>query len=54
MDNLGWVLLALGAIGFLNEVAHNQRVAPVWRFAASTLEGDIWQDLTTGLYWRFA
>jgi hypothetical protein len=53
MQSLGWVLLALGAIGFLNGVASNPRVPPVWRFVSSELEGDIWQDMTTGLYWRF-
>jgi hypothetical protein len=47
---IGWGLLGLGAIAFLGSVAQNPNVSPNLRFVAQTAEGQLVQDLETGLF----
>lgn len=47
---IGWGLLGLGVIGILGSIAQNPRVSPTLRFVAQTAEGQLVQDLETGLF----
>ncbi len=47
---LGWGLVGLAAIGFLGHIAQNPRINPNFRFIAQTAEGQVLQDLETGLF----
>lgn len=44
MDNFGWMLLGLVAIGALSAVGRDPRVPATWRLVARKLEGDIYRD----------
>ena len=47
---VGWGLLGLGAIAILGNIAQNPQVSPNLRFIAQTAEGQLVQDLETGLF----
>ena len=44
MDNLGWMLLGLAAMGALSAASRDPRVPATWRLVARKLEGDIYRD----------
>jgi hypothetical protein len=48
-DAFGWGLLALLAIVGLSKIAQNRALSPNLRFIAQTAEGQLVQDLETGL-----
>jgi hypothetical protein len=48
---IGLGLLGLGAIAILGNIAQNPNVSPNLRFMAQTAEGQLVQDLETGLYY---
>ncbi len=48
---IGLGLLGLGAIAILGNIAQNPNVSPNLRFVAQTAEGQLVQDLETGLYY---
>ena len=47
---IGWSLLGLGAIAVLGSIAQNPNLSPNLRFVAQTAEGQLVQDLETGLF----
>jgi hypothetical protein len=47
---IGWGLLGLAAIAILGRIAQNPTVSPNLRFIAQTAEGQLVQDLETGLF----
>lgn len=49
-DAFGWGLVGLLAIAVLSNIAQNPRVSPNLRFIAQTAEGQVVQDLETGLF----
>jgi len=49
-EALGWAVLGVLAVGVLSSIANNPRVSPNIRFIARTAQGDIVQDMETGLY----
>ena len=46
---IGWGLLGIAVIGILGAIAQNPRVSPNLRFLARTAEGQLMQDMETGL-----
>jgi hypothetical protein len=48
-DAFGWGLLALLAIAGLSKISQNRSLSPNLRFIAQTAEGQLVQDLETGL-----
>jgi len=48
-DFFGWGLLAVLAIAGLSKIAQNRNVSPNLRFIAQTAEGQLVQDVETGL-----
>jgi hypothetical protein len=48
-DFFGWGLLAVAAIAALSKAAQNRALSPNLRFIAQTAEGQLVQDLETGL-----
>lgn len=49
-DAFGWGLLAVLAIAGLSKIAQNPKLSPNLRFIAQTAEGQLVQDLETGLF----
>jgi hypothetical protein len=47
---IGWGLLGAAAIAILGNIAQNPKVSPNLRFVAQTAEGQLVQDLETGLF----
>ncbi len=45
---LGMLVVGVAGIAFLNEIATNPRVSPLWRKVASTAEGDVYQHIING------
>jgi len=48
-DAFGWGLLAVLAIVGLSRIAQNRNVSPNLRFIAQTAEGQLVQDVETGI-----
>jgi hypothetical protein len=48
---IGLGLLGVGVIAILGNIAQNPKVSPNLRFMAQTAEGQLVQDLETGLYY---
>jgi hypothetical protein len=49
--SLGWTLLLSGvALAVLGAIAQNPKTSPRLRFIAATAEGQLVQDLETGLF----
>ena len=46
----GMVLVGAVGIAFLNEVANNPKVSPLWRKVARTAEGDLYQHIITDAF----
>lgn len=46
---IGLGLLGIAVIGILGAIARNPRVSPTLRFVAQTAEGQLVQDMETGL-----
>ena len=49
-DFFGWGLLAVLVIAGLSKIAQNPAVSPNLRFIAQTAEGQLVQDVETGLF----
>jgi hypothetical protein len=49
-STIGLGILGLGAIWLLGNIAQNPRISPNLRFIAQTAEGQLVQDLETGLF----
>jgi hypothetical protein len=47
---IGWGLLGIAAIGILGAIAQNPKGSPNLRFIAQTAEGQVVQDLETGIF----
>jgi hypothetical protein len=46
---IGLGLLGIAVVGFLGGIAQNRKISPNLRFIAQTAEGQLVQDLETGL-----
>jgi len=47
---IGWGLLGLAAVAILGSIAQNPKASPNLRFIAQTAEGQVVQDMETGLF----
>jgi hypothetical protein len=45
---LGMLVVGIGGIALLNEIATNPRISPFWRKIAETAEGDLYQHIISG------